>query len=154
MSPQPTPIQTLLGCVRTLLADIVAANGYWTDAGADAQVGGEQILDDSNTGCAVAVVWEKSSRAPEGLHLSHRQVQFGVLIKCPASVLDAHQQTLKVADDVEKALRDRQRSYPAGFRHPEFIESGPIRSEDAAGWVGVLAHYTSVIPITTKGTTP
>ncbi|MGV8959205.1 MAG: hypothetical protein ACOH1V_02300 [Stenotrophomonas sp.] len=144
-----SPRHRLLQAFALNLQGISIAAGYNTDVGAVVTLEPGQ-LDPEEVDDGMAVYIERQERATDQAVLrTHRLTTVAVIVKRVAHA--AAETTLDaVVDDIERALLNRQPSWPAGFGQPTYQSMEPLRAPAGAGWVGALVRYTTHIPILTR----
>lgn len=136
----------LVDAMATNLAVIRAANGYNTDAGLN--VSKEAVQIPNGSGATINVRIESQQRATdEAVKSTHRLTVVRVAILVPTGI-DDHEELLDQAiDDVERAMQDRQATYPAGVQNPRYLDMTPTAPEDGKKWIGAVLRYQSHVPI-------
>lgn len=146
-----SPREILLDAVIACLAQIAIADGYNTDAGAEATKELGQVEDDATAALSATIV-RQARAADAGKARSYRLTEVGVVIKVPATAANAQAQLDAAVSDVERAMeasRENQARFPAGYDFPQYSEMRPLNPEQglSAGWIGALVLYQSHIPI-------
>lgn len=98
----------------------------------------------------LAVYIEKQERANDPAVLrTHRLTTVALVVK--RKTVDTAEASLDdVLDDIERALLNRQPTWPTGFGQPQFQSMEPLRAPAGADWVGAILRYTSHIPTVTR----
>ncbi|MFC6349812.1 hypothetical protein H7691_06730 [Stenotrophomonas sp. CW117] len=144
-----TPRRRLLQAFVTNLQAITKAAGYRTNIGAVVTLEPGQ-LDPDQVDDGLAVYIEKQERANDPAVLrTHRLTTVALVVK--RKTVDTAEASLDdVLDDIERALLNRQPTWPTGFGQPQFQSMEPLRAPAGADWVGAILRYTSHIPTVTR----
>lgn len=146
---EKTPRKLLLEAFRDNLQRITPAAGYRTSIGEVVTLEPGQ-LDPEQVSAGLAIYIDKQERATDPAVLrTHRLTTVALVVK--RNTEGAAEETLDdVLDDIERALLNRQPTWPAGYGQPQFQSMEPLRAPAGADWVGAQARYTSHIPIVTR----
>lgn len=146
--PDLSPRRRLLDAFALNLRRIHIADGFCTNVGSVVTLEPGQ-LDPEDVQDGLAVFIERQERATDAAVIrTHRLTTVGVIVKCEAA--DAEAALDVVIDDIERALNNRQPTWPAGFGQPVYQSMEPLRAPAGAGWVGALLRYATHIPILTR----
>ncbi|MGH8075626.1 MAG: hypothetical protein ACREO4_16370 [Lysobacter sp.] len=139
----------LLAAVTANLQRITTAAGYRTDIGTAVTTEPAQVQDDEDA--IVAVLIERQQRATDAAVIrTHRLTTVAVVAKAQAAdTRQAMEMIDAIADDIERAMADRQFTYPSGIQTPQFAEMEPLVPEAGSRWVGAVIRYTTHVPIPT-----
>jgi hypothetical protein len=137
----------LLAAVKANLQRIAKAGGYQTDIGAAVTTEPTQAQDDADA--IVAVLVERQQRATDAaVTRTHRLTTVAVVAKAQAAdTRQAMAMIDAIVDDIERAMADRQSTYPTGIQAPQFAEMEPLVPEAGSRWVGAVIRYTTHVPI-------
>ncbi|WP_313644469.1 hypothetical protein [Stenotrophomonas sp.] len=144
-----TARRQLLDAFVLNLQRINGAPAYRTTVGSVATLEPGQ-LDPERVEDGLAVYVEKQERATDpAVMRTHRLTTVAVVVKrkggaAAEAALDA------VIDDIERAVEDRQQTWPVGFSKPEYQSMEPLRAPAGADWIGALLRYTTHIPKLTR----
>ena len=146
---EKTPRKQLLEAFRDNLERITTAADYRTNIGAVVTLEPGQ-LDPEQVSDGLALYIDKQERATDAAVLrTHRLTTVAMVVKRNAE--GTAEETLDDAlDDIERALLNRQPTWPFGFGQPQFQSMEPLRAPAGADWVGAILRYTSHIPIVTR----
>jgi hypothetical protein len=132
--------------IATNLSAIRTANGYNTDAGDNVSTESVQIPAGSSATINVRLEVIQKATNPAVVR-THRLTIWRVAILVPTS-LDNVEDVLDLAiDDVERAMKDKQATYPPGVSCPEFLDTTPTAPEDGKKWIGAVIRYQTHVPI-------
>jgi hypothetical protein len=136
----------LVDAMATNLSVIKIADGYNTDAGLN--VSTEAVQIPTGSAATINVRIESQQRATDdAVKNTHRLTIVRVAILVPTGI-DDHEELLDQAiDDVERAMKDRQATYPAGVQNPRYLDMTPTAPEDGKKWIGAVLRYQSNVPI-------
>ena len=146
---ESTPRRQLLNAFATLLRGIATSAGYRTNIGAVVTLEPGQ-LDPSQVDDGLAIYIDAQARATDAAVVrTHRLTTVALVVKRTTQC--AAETTLDdVLDDIERALLNRQPSWPAGFGQPTYQSMEPLRAPAGADWIGAIVRYTSHIPVVTR----
>lgn len=144
-----TPRRRLLQAFVTNVQAIAPSAGYRTNIGAVVTLEPGQ-LDPDQVDDGLAIYIEKQERATDPAVLrTHRLTTVALVVK--RKTVDTAEASLDdVIDDIERALLNRQPTWPTGFGQPQFQSMEPLRAPAGADWVGAIIRYTSHTPIVTR----
>lgn len=142
----PSPRRQLLAAFETCLKRIKKADGYNTDAGNFVTL--ERGQEPASRGLLLAVVIARQDRANDpALPRTHRATTVGVVAKVAADLRNSDEVLDLIVEDIERAMRDTQRDFPAGIQYPQYAAMEPLPVEAGTGFTGAVVTYTSHIPI-------
>jgi hypothetical protein len=136
----------LIDAIVVNLSAIRTANGYNTNAGASVSTEAVQLPNAS--AATINVRWEVLQKATDpAVRRTHRLMIVRIAVLVPTGLDDAESLLDLAIDDVERALQDKQATYPLNTRYPEYLDTTPTAPEDGKKWIGAVIRYQSNVPI-------
>lgn len=136
----------LLNGVKTALARISVANGFYTDAGAAVTLEPGQVPADA--GIVLAVALDTITQSDQAaFRAGQTGFAAGVVIvaKVDTALTDAQIRLHELIEDVQTAMADARKDFGAQIRFPVFTEARPIVPESGLLWIGAEIRYQSHI---------
>lgn len=132
----------LLAAFETCLQRVRTANGFYTDAGAYVTREPSQIPDTQPS--LLTVVIESVQRPEEtGVQHTHHLVSVVVIGKVSGERDELQLRAHELIADLEAALHDQKRAFPAGIQYPRFVEARVIPPVEGMRWIGCEARFTT-----------
>jgi hypothetical protein len=138
-----TKTYDLLQAVKACLAEITTANGYGTNAGVTVTLEPGQVRDDWPEFLSVVLESMERPADPAWRAIGLRGCVIAIIAKVPADLEDAELALHKVVEDIENAMADQQRRFPAGTDFPRYVGMTRIPPADGLKWVGAVVRYTA-----------
>jgi hypothetical protein len=135
----------LLDACEAVLATVLVANGFYTDAGQVVTTEPAQLSDDTAPALALCVYLEGIERPADPAQRDHGWlVNLVVIGKRAHGANLAQQRQIELLADIERAMTDRS-AYPQGIQAPRFQEAKFINRVEGLPWVGVAIRYSAHI---------